>query len=110
MIELRRVLQTIRSAHCTITIDTKNAVWQVNSNVLRFICNIHIIYYCIYPFLTVAVGKIIDSLRIPLLSDAEQIQGQKSVFSHDDKVDEEAGCGLDHADLTVRHRNKPRRR
>lgn len=61
-----------------------------------------------HPFLAIAVGKIIDSFRIPLLSDAEQIQGQKSIFSHDDKVDEETSCSLDHADLTVRHRNKPR--
>uniref|UniRef100_A0A1A9ZK35 Uncharacterized protein n=1 Tax=Glossina pallidipes TaxID=7398 RepID=A0A1A9ZK35_GLOPL len=28
-IEFRRVLQMIKSAHCTTTIDTKNAVWQV---------------------------------------------------------------------------------
>lgn len=33
--ELRRVLQMIKSAHCTTTIDTKNAVWQVYSSVLR---------------------------------------------------------------------------
>jgi len=64
----------------------------------------------IYPFLAVAICKIIDSLRIPLLPNTEQIQGQKSVFSHDDKVDEEARCGLDHADLTVCHWNEPRRR
>lgn len=34
-IELRRVLQMIKSAHWTTTMDTKNAVWQVNSSVLR---------------------------------------------------------------------------
>lgn len=34
-IELRRVLHTIKSAHCTTTIETKNAVWQVYSSVLR---------------------------------------------------------------------------
>uniref|UniRef100_A0A1B0C680 Uncharacterized protein n=1 Tax=Glossina palpalis gambiensis TaxID=67801 RepID=A0A1B0C680_9MUSC len=28
-IEFRRVLQMIRSAHCTTTIDTKNAVWHL---------------------------------------------------------------------------------
>jgi hypothetical protein len=33
--ELRRVLQIMISAHCTTTIDTKKAVWHVNSNVLR---------------------------------------------------------------------------
>ena len=33
--ELRLVLQMIRSAHWTITIDTKNAVWHVNSRILR---------------------------------------------------------------------------
>lgn len=60
-----------------------------------------------YPLLAVTVGKIIDSLGIPLLSDAEQIQGQKSILSHDDEVDEETGRRLDHADLAVRHRNKP---
>lgn len=34
-IELRRVLQIIKSAHCTTTMDTKNAVWQVYSRALR---------------------------------------------------------------------------
>lgn len=34
-IELRRVLQMIRSAHCTTTIEMKKAVWQVYSKVLR---------------------------------------------------------------------------
>lgn len=33
--EFRRVLQMIKSAHCTTTIDTKKAVWQVYSSVLR---------------------------------------------------------------------------
>lgn len=32
-IELRRVLQIIKSAHCTTTMDTKKAVWHVYSNV-----------------------------------------------------------------------------
>ncbi|KYN38457.1 hypothetical protein ALC56_07164, partial [Trachymyrmex septentrionalis] len=107
IIELRRVLQTIKSAHCTITIDTKKAVWQVNSSVLRslYVC---LLYYHIYPFLTIAIGEIIDSLRVPLLPNAKQIHRQESIFSHDDKVDEEAGRGLNHTDLTVCHRNKPR--
>lgn len=40
-IEFRRVLQTIKSAHCTTTIDTKKAVWHVYSSVLRsrYVCN-----------------------------------------------------------------------
>lgn len=40
--ELRLVLQMIRSAHCTTTIDTKNAVWQVYSRVFlsRYVYNI----------------------------------------------------------------------
>lgn len=33
--EFRRVLQMIKSAHCTTTIAVKKAVWQVYSNVLR---------------------------------------------------------------------------
>ena len=33
--EFLRVLQMIKSAHWTTTIDTKNAVWHVNSNILR---------------------------------------------------------------------------
>ena len=34
--EFLLVLQMIRSAHCTITILTKNAVWQVYSRILRW--------------------------------------------------------------------------
>ena len=34
-IELRRVLQMMRSAHCTITMLTKKAVWHVNSSTFR---------------------------------------------------------------------------
>lgn len=39
-IEFRRVLQIIKSAHCTTTIDTKKAVWHVNSSVFRsrYVC------------------------------------------------------------------------
>lgn len=33
--ELRRVLQMMRSAHCTTTMLAKKAVWQVNSTTLR---------------------------------------------------------------------------
>lgn len=36
-IELRRVLQTMRSAHWTITIEMKNEVWQVYSRIFRFL-------------------------------------------------------------------------
>ena len=38
--QLRRVLQMIRSVHCTITIATKNAVWHVYSSTLRsaYVC------------------------------------------------------------------------
>lgn len=38
--ELRLVLQMMTSAHCTTTILTKNAVWQVNSTILRcsYVC------------------------------------------------------------------------
>lgn len=33
--ELRRVLQMMRSAHCTTTMLAKKAVWQVNSTTFR---------------------------------------------------------------------------
>ena len=38
--ELRRVLQMMRSAHCTTTMLAKNAVWHVNSTTLRcsYVC------------------------------------------------------------------------
>lgn len=38
--ELRLVLQMMTSAHCTTTILTKKAVWQVNSTILRcsYVC------------------------------------------------------------------------
>lgn len=42
-IELRRVLQMIKSAHCTTTMETKKAVWHVYSNVFlsRYVCGQH---------------------------------------------------------------------
>jgi hypothetical protein len=38
--EFRRVLQIIKSAHCTITMVTKKAVWQVYSSsfLSRYVC------------------------------------------------------------------------
>ena len=36
MMEFLRVLQIIRSVHCTITIDMKNAVWHVYSSTFRW--------------------------------------------------------------------------
>uniref|UniRef100_A0A6B0U5M6 Putative secreted protein n=1 Tax=Ixodes ricinus TaxID=34613 RepID=A0A6B0U5M6_IXORI len=35
--EFLLVLQMIKSAHCTMTMETKKAVWQVYSRVLRFL-------------------------------------------------------------------------
>lgn len=62
-----------------------------------------------YPFLSVRIGQIVDGLRVPHLADAEQLQRQESVLSHDHKVHEESGGRLDHADLTVGHRNQSAR-
>lgn len=56
-----------------------------------------------HPFLAVGIGQVVDSLGVPLLTDAEQVLGQEAVLSHDDKVDEESGSCLDHTNLTVGH-------
>ena len=61
----------------------------------------------IYPFLAIAVAKIVDRLRVPLFSNTEKVQRQEPVLGHDHEVDEETGGRLDHTDLTIRHRNKP---
>lgn len=42
-----------------------------------------------------------------MFSDSEENHRQEAVLSHDDKVDEEPGRGLDHADLSVRHGDQP---
>ena len=60
-----------------------------------------------HPFLAVGVREIIDSLGVPLLPEAEQVVWQEAILSHDHEVGEEAGQGLDHTDLTVRHRDQP---
>lgn len=60
-----------------------------------------------YPFLSIGVGQVVNSLRVPLLPDAEEVHRKESVLSHDHEVHEEAGSGLDHADLAVCHRNQP---
>lgn len=59
-----------------------------------------------HPFLAVGVCKIIYGFRVPLFTNSEQIHGQESIFSHDDKVDEESSCCLNHTDLTICHWNK----
>ena len=113
--ELRRVLQMIKSAHCTTTMETKKAVWHVYSSVFlsRYVCkpkrqlNPARCARHTHPFLSVRVLEIVDGLGIPLLSDAEEVGRSEAVLSHDDEVDEEAGGGLDHADLAVRHRDQP---
>lgn len=63
-----------------------------------------------HPFLTVGIRQIVDSFRVPLFSNAEEVSGSETVFGHDDEVDEETGRGLDHAYLTVSHRDQPKHR
>lgn len=60
-----------------------------------------------HPFLSIGISQIVDSLRVPHLPDAEQLERQETVLSHDDEVHEEAGSGLDHTDLPVGHRDQP---
>lgn len=62
---------------------------------------------CLYPFLTVGVSQVVDSLRVPLLTDTEQCHWQETVFSHDNEVDEESGSCLNHTDLTISHGDEP---
>lgn len=59
-----------------------------------------------YPFLSIRVLEIINRLRVPHLPNPEQIQRQETIFRHDDKVHEESSSRLNHADLTVSHRDK----
>ena len=55
-----------------------------------------------YPFLSVGVLEVRDTLRVPLLADAEEQRRSEPVLSHDDEVGEEPSARLDHPDLTVR--------
>lgn len=66
-----------------------------------------VVVACTYPFLSIGVGQVVDSLRVPLLPDAEEVGRQESVLSHDHEVHEEPGGRLDHSDLPVGHRDQP---
>ncbi len=60
--------------------------------------------------MSVRVLQVVDALRVPLLTDAEQPAGPEAVLRHDDEVDEEAARRLDHPDLSVRHSDQPAKR
>lgn len=118
--ELRRVLQISKSAHCTMTIDTKKAVWQVYSSCFRasyvykngirleLLCLAT--YICVnypYPFLSVRVLEVVDGSGIPHFTDSQKSAWPESAFGHDNAVGEEASRGLHHTNLAVSHRNQP---
>ena len=58
--------------------------------------------------MTVRVLEVVDRLGVPRLADAEETRGPEAVLGHDDQVDEEAGAGLNEADLAVGHRDETR--
>lgn len=113
MIELRRVLQMIKSAHCTTTMETKKAVWQVYSMSLRDLyvygrgngISLRSLTNALstYPFLTIGIGEVVNTLRVPFLSQAKQKVGPETTLCHDDKVSEETSGRLDHTNLTIGH-------
>ena len=113
--ELILVLQISRSAHCTITMLTKNPVWHVYSSVLRWAklysswtnkpthhfsmrnaLKRHTkLWWCLgtNPLLSITVSdKYV--LIIPFLSDPDQRERKKPILSHDDKVCKEASQSL----------------
>lgn len=49
-----------------------------------------------YPLLPVAVLQVVGGAVVPVEPDADEHGRQKTVFSHDDKVGEEAAESLDH--------------
>jgi len=61
------------------------------------------------PFLSVRVLQIVDSSRVPVLAQSEELARSESVLGHDDEVNEESGGRLHHTDLTVSHGNQPKR-
>ena len=57
--------------------------------------------------LAVTVHHVVDVLRVPLITEAEQLGRHETVLGHDDEVGEEAGAGLDAADDAVRQGEEP---
>ena len=53
--------------------------------------------------LAVTVHHVVDVLRVPLITEAEQLGRHETVLGHDDEVGEEARAGLDAADDAVSH-------
>ena len=47
--------------------------------------------------------QIVDTLGVPLSTDAEETTRPESVFRHDNEVHEETSTSLNHTDLTIRH-------
>ena len=47
-----------------------------------------------YPFLSVRVLEVVDTLGVPLATQAEQTRRPEAVLRHDDEADEEAGARL----------------
>lgn len=60
-----------------------------------------------HPFLAIVILQIIDSLGVPLLTDAKEDGRQEPVLSHDDKVYKESSQSLDHTNLTIGHGDEP---
>merc|ERR1711899_687254 len=57
----------------------------------------------ICPLLAVGVGQIVDSNGVPGPAKTKKVAWPEAILTENDKVDEEASRGLDHADLAVGH-------
>lgn len=51
----------------------------------------------LYPLLPVAVLQVVVGAVVPVQPDTDEMPRQKTVFSHDDKIGEEAPKSLDHS-------------
>lgn len=108
----------IKSAHCTITILMKNAVWHVNSTIflcsyvwrnngnIRWVWNLDIQISAetwktpdvsTHPLLAIAIFEVIHMLVIPKHAYPQQRGWQEPILSQNDKVGKKASKGLKHA-------------
>lgn len=59
-----------------------------------------------YPFLSIAILQVVNTTRVPLGSNKEQIPWHPPVIGHNPEVGKEPRHGLDHADLPISQGNQ----
>ena len=60
-----------------------------------------------YPLLPIRVLKVVNSLRVPLFTNAKKLERPETVLRHDHQVSKEAGACLNHSNLSVCNSNQP---